>query len=87
MGIIQPLGDLAKHFWLTRSVARSMGVSLSEAMAEGHLSATGYADMVTNCRTCTQVTECEIWLADRAVSTKEAPHCCMHKGILELLAR
>ena len=28
MGIVEPLGDPAKHFWLTRSVARAMGLSL-----------------------------------------------------------
>ena len=33
MGVVQPLGDPAMHFWLTRSVARAMGLSLSEAMA------------------------------------------------------
>ncbi len=37
------LGDPARHFWLTRSVARTMGISLSEAMAVGHLSAPDYA--------------------------------------------
>ncbi len=56
MGIVSPLGDPAKHFWLTRSVARAMGLSLSEAMAEDRLSALDYADLVTRCRTCQRVT-------------------------------
>ena len=41
MGILFSLGDPARHFWLTRSVARIMGVNLSEAMSEGRLSAQG----------------------------------------------
>ena len=86
MGMVQPLGDPAKHFWLTRSVARAMGLSLSEAMAEGHLSANGYADLVTRCRTCPSVAQCEAWLATASGPGQEAPECCMHKELLDRLA-
>jgi hypothetical protein len=60
---IMYLGDPARHFWMTRSVARVMGVSLSTAMAEGRLSSDEYAKMVTRCRACQQVADCELWLA------------------------
>ena len=86
MGIVEPLGDPAKHFWLTRSVARAMGLSLSEAMSEGRLSAAGYADLVTRFRTCLRVTECEAWLGQARGPQGDAPDCCMHKALLEALA-
>ncbi|MEP2532750.1 DUF6455 family protein [Shimia sp.] len=86
MGFARPLGDPAKHFWLTRSVARALGLSLSEAMAEGTLTAAGYADLVTRCRTCTRVQDCETWLSECGGSSDIAPECCMHKCMLETLA-
>ncbi len=86
MGIVKPMGDPARHFWLTRSVARAMGLSLSEAMSEGRLSAAGYADLVTRCRTCARVSECEAWLGQVTGPQGEAPDCCMHKALLEALA-
>lgn len=75
---IASLGDPALHFWMTRSVARAMGVSLSEAMAAGRLSSDGYAKMVTRCRTCQQVQNCQIWLANQAGFATTAPNDCLN---------
>lgn len=82
MGVIFSLGDPARHFWLTRSVARSMGVSLSEAMSTGRLSAQGYAQMVTDCRKCLFVTQCEHWLAQSGGGASEAPEVCANADLL-----
>lgn len=87
MGKVQPLGDPAKHFWLSRSVARAMGISLSEAMAEGRLSAADYAALVTRCRTCTSVSSCQAWLGQTAGCAAEAPKECMHAELFEHLSR
>ena len=63
---------------MTRSVARAMGVSLSEAMAAGYLSSEGYSNMVTRCRTCQQVHDCELWLATQAGLASAAPEGCLN---------
>ncbi|MDO6478419.1 DUF6455 family protein [Shimia thalassica] len=80
-----PLGDPALHFWLTRSVARSMGVSLGDAMAEGVLSKKDYADLVTNCRRCALVAHCEAWLGDQGNGAQTAPDGCVHADLFEHL--
>ena len=82
MGAILRLGDPAKAFWHTRSVARALGLSLSEAMAEGALSADGYAQMVTRCRACPAVGDCELWLARNGAGASEAPECCSNAALL-----
>lgn len=84
MGDRIALGCPELHFWLNRSVARAMGVNLSEAMADGELTAQGYAEMVTRCRQCTQVTQCQHWLSQ--ASSQEAPpeHCLNAKEMARL---
>lgn len=81
MSKVEPLGDPSRHFWMTRSVARSLGVSLSEAMAQGDISAKDYADMVTRCRRCHHVECCEKWLGTQALMAKYAPDFCVNKGV------
>lgn len=71
-----PLGEIEKHFWLTRSVARCMGVSLTEAMAEGKLTEHDYAQMVTRCRASGCNERCLIWLASQQASATAAPDFC-----------
>ena len=82
MNTVVQLGDPNRHFWMTRSVARALGVSLSEAMAEGTLSKQAYADMVTNCRKCQCVAECESWLATCGLRAETPPDCCRHAALL-----
>ena len=81
------LGDPTLHFWLTRSVARAVDVSLSEAMSQGFLSAGGYAEMVTNCRKCPNVSRCEAWLAENGAGAAQVPEHCANCSILNDLAR
>lgn len=83
MGTVVPLGDPQVHFWLTRSVARAVGVSLSEAMAENALSAQGYAEMITRCRTCPFVDQCQHWLGTPSARQEGAPEFCMHKSLFD----
>jgi hypothetical protein len=72
-----PIGDPAKHFFITRSVARVMGVSLTDAMQENRLAPESYSGMVTRCRGCALVTTCEDWLASQmALSPTPPPGCC-----------
>ncbi|MEQ9695778.1 DUF6455 family protein [Shimia sp. SDUM112013] len=85
MNSLAHLGDPARHFWLTRSVARSMGVSLSDAMAEGALSEKQYADLVTNCRKCALVDHCQSWLGGQAAGADCAPEGCVHADLFARL--
>jgi len=79
------LGEVEKHFWLTRSVARCMNVSLSEAMAEGRLSADRYAELVTRCRASHCSSQCAIWLSEQQSEARTAPDFCANAHILNAL--
>ena len=79
------LGDPARHFWLTRSVARSMGLSLTTEIATGRLTEKGYADMVTRCRGCPHTASCEAWLAERQALSSSTPPGCRNAATLSEL--
>lgn len=79
------LGDPNRAFWLTRSVARAIGVNLSEALHRGDLSAIDYAAMVTRCRRCPHAETCEAWLAVHGAGAERAPDCCTNAEALNRL--
>lgn len=81
------LGDAELHFWMTRSVAKVMGINLSEAMAAGRLTAQDYAAMVTDCRECPQVHTCQGWLGEQRQLSRSAPPGCANARLLEALSR
>ncbi len=76
------LGPINRHFWLTRSVARCMGVSLSQAMTEGQLSEADYATLVTRCRSAECADTCQLWLANQTTKAEEAPMHCVNAEVL-----
>ena len=67
------LGDIERHFWLTRSVARMIGVNLSDAMAEKRLSPDGYSSMVTYCRAAGCHEACQRLLAAQTSARPDGP--------------
>lgn len=70
------LGDPELHFFITRSVARAMGLNLGDALRTGQLEPETYAKMVTRCRGCARVDSCQTWLAKSAVPHRSPPaHC------------
>lgn len=79
------LGDPNRAFWLTRSVARAIGVSLSDAMSEGMLTPNDYSDMVTRCRMCPHTDRCERWLAANGAGAARAPDHCANAEMLNSL--
>ena len=79
------LGDPDLAFWLTRSVARAMGVNLSEAMDLGALSPPGYAEMVNRCRKCPHAATCTAWLAVHGAGAERAPEHCANARALNAL--
>ncbi|WP_170383565.1 DUF6455 family protein [Ruegeria atlantica] len=76
------LGDVETHFWLTRSVARCMNISLSEAMVEGRLTPDHYAEMVTRCRASQCSGQCAIWLSEQQTEASAAPEFCANSDLL-----
>ena len=80
------MGDPGVHFWITRAVGRAMGVNFSEAMAEGRLNPSDYAEMVNTCRACALVGGCQHWLATAgAVQSGRAYEGCPNAALLERL--
>ncbi|MEX0318643.1 MULTISPECIES: DUF6455 family protein [unclassified Ruegeria] len=80
-----PLGEIERHFWLTRSVARCMDVSLTEAMAEGRLTEHDYAQLITRCRAAQCHGQCEHWLAAQQARADTAPAFCANAEALNRL--
>lgn len=80
-----PLGDPARHFFMTRSVARVMGLNLTEAMRTGSLKPATYERMVARCRSCALVAACEEWLSSRtSVAGTPPPGCNISTELCEL---
>ena len=82
---VRALGDINRHFWLLRSVARSMDIDLSAAMAEGRLTEAGYAEMVTRCRARSCSGTCMAWLACQQAIAEAAPDGCANAEELRRL--
>jgi len=78
-------GELTRPFWITRSVARVMGLNLSDEMAMGRLSEKAYAQMITRCRGCQLAGQCAEWLALRAELSPTAPEGCRNASDLNRL--
>ena len=75
--------DIDVHFWLTRGLARRMGVNLTEAMRFGVLTRTDFAQMVSRCRECSAgVQACISFLAE-ADPAQGLSDACANKSILE----
>ncbi len=74
-----------QNFWLTRSVARVMGVNLGHAIRNGILKPEEYQEMVTRCHTANCHETCQQWLAGWAGTVSEAPAHCVHRDLLNRL--
>ncbi len=83
------MGELEKidtHFWLTRSVARTVGINLTEAMAAGRLAPEEYSQMVARCRLAGCSGRCAEWLgAQTEGHASDTPPYCVHAAQLRAL--
>ncbi|WP_084861378.1 DUF6455 family protein [Salibaculum halophilum] len=75
------LGDARKHYWLMKGMARARGVDLGRAMTEGRLSTTGYAGMVTACRSCSRPGACKA-LTNTHEALETGPAYCVNRDRL-----
>ncbi len=80
------LGDIERHFWLTRSVARITGVNLSRAMAERRFDPEAYAMMVSTCRASGCDAACQRWLAAQTSTRPDDPpeYCAIAEKLAQL---
>ena len=80
------LGDIERHFWLTRSMARTVGVNLGEAIASGVISPDEYSRMVTRCRQSDCAKRCAQWLGENPAGLASGPPpFCAHAAQLKAL--
>ncbi|MGH1424474.1 MAG: DUF6455 family protein [Pseudooceanicola sp.] len=70
---MKPLGDVKRHFWLVKRMAKANGVDVNAAVRSGQLSESDWADVVTRCRTCSHPDTCEYRLAEGELAQDHAP--------------
>ena len=77
--------NAAVAWYLTRGMARALGVNLIEAVTEGWYSRAELARLVDRCAACGLAAHCEAWLAVTP-SARALPSYCRNKHDLEALA-
>lgn len=75
-------GNIDLHFWITRGVARRLGVNLSEAMHDGYLTQADFAEMITRCRKCERTEGCLAMLSERVGPPISLPDWCHNAALL-----
>ncbi|WP_095588476.1 DUF6455 family protein [Actibacterium ureilyticum] len=80
-------GDLDRHFWLSRGMARTLGIRFSDVMRDGRLSTHEFTDLVNTCRGCAMSDRCVGWMARAEAVGEPAPGFCEIRGILNRLGR
>lgn len=71
--------EIERHFWLTRSVARTIGLNLGEALASGRLTPEGYSIMIARCCKAGCSGRCSEWLGQQSGGQADAPPLyCAH---------
>jgi hypothetical protein len=80
---IQASHDL--HFWITRGMARRMGVNLARSVQDGALTQAGFAELIMACQGCGRGEMCLSLLSERGSSADVPPLNCPNKAKLEAL--
>lgn len=75
-------GSIDLNFWLTRSLARKMGVNLTQTMHHGFLTQEDFAQMISACRCCGHGDACMAYLAESHGPAEAAPSYCSNGEIL-----
>ena len=77
--------SLDMHFWLTRGMARRLGVNLTEALQQGLITRDDYADILARCRACSDTQACLDFLAEHPDGATEPPDGCLDAEVLSEL--
>ncbi|MBE0413574.1 DUF6455 family protein [Yoonia sp.] len=83
---MQTLGDMRAHFMRVLKMSKANGVDLSTALDEGQIDTDDFADMVTACRGCAQVGQCDRLLATM-LALPQAPDYCENRKEFAQLRR
>ena len=67
--------DAPRAWWLTRGMARIIGVNLPQAVLDGWLGRSELAGLITRCDGCSQSSQCNDWLA-RSARASGLPEWC-----------
>lgn len=81
---MHPMGEIRKHFWLTLGMAKQCHADLGRALAQGELSQTEYADLVTACRGCDAPHACADWLKAAEENAAPPEYCVNRRRFAEL---
>jgi len=76
--------EVPRAWALTQGLARVVGVSLPQAVAQGRLSHRDLAALVKRCQSCDCANKCMPWLAQIA-SAEAVPEFCPNKQGIEAL--
>lgn len=79
--------DMAdRSFWVTQGVARTLGLNLTGALADGRLDQRSYRQLVSRCDVCGLLEDCAAWMSQQQGIGATAPAFCPNKPILDRLA-
>lgn len=81
------LHDLSRHFWLARSMARTVGLHFGDALRDGRMTSDDYARIVASCARCSAIQPCMAWLGNGANHGTEAPAFCRNAETFKRLGR
>ena len=79
------LNKLDKHSGLIGSMAETVQVDLSEALATGRISGQELRNAVVSCMGCEGVSDCEGWLAAHAEGAEVTPAYCRNGALMDRL--
>jgi hypothetical protein len=79
-------GSVDLHYWITRGMARRLGVNLPDAMRAEILTRADLAEMVNRCRKCGGVQGCLAYLAENPERAPAPPDWCHNAAVLSELS-
>ena len=83
---MQTLGNARDHFWRVIKMAKANNVDLSDALDRGQINVEEYGEMITACRGCSAVGQCDKLLRDLP-DLGAAPDYCVNAPAFAALRR
>lgn len=78
-------GDADLHFWITRGMARRLGVNLAAVMRDGVLTREDLAALVQRCRACEGAKGCLAYLSEYPDRAPAPPDWCQNAQVFQEL--
>jgi len=77
-----------RHAALMNRMAETLGVDLTQAIADGRLPAEAWREAVVRCTACSDPEGCQHWLAEHAQDEhrpEDAPGYCRNRDLMDSL--